>query len=170
MINEIVCYDGIKFYQTKQGYLLGNYMKKPIRLHIYQWLKNKGEIPKGYQIHHKDEDKTNNDISNLEIKTQHDHLSYHGKKEIKDLDHLAKIRPLSVEWHKSEDGREWHKQQWIKSIGKHVTEYVTKICEVCGKEYQVNVLCAYKSKYCNSNCKATALRRRRKASGESKSN
>lgn len=35
--------------------------------HRYIWIKNYGEIPSGYEIHHKDENKSNNDISNLEL-------------------------------------------------------------------------------------------------------
>jgi hypothetical protein len=35
------------------------------------------EIPPGYLVHHKDEDKTNNDLSNLEVISRRDHQRHH---------------------------------------------------------------------------------------------
>ncbi len=39
-----------------------------------------GEIPDGYDVHHKDGDRSNNDIGNLEIYTK----SEHGKVDMED--------------------------------------------------------------------------------------
>ena len=49
------------------------------REHRVVWKRAHGPIPKGYDVHHKDEDKTNNDLTNLELlpKTEHGHL--HGQ-------------------------------------------------------------------------------------------
>ena len=38
-----------------------------------------GEIPKGYVVHHKDEDKSNNDFDNLQVMTDADHRRLHIK-------------------------------------------------------------------------------------------
>jgi hypothetical protein len=47
-------------------------------LHRYVWEKYNGEIPEGYVIHHKDRNKRNYDISNLELKKVSDHHRDHA--------------------------------------------------------------------------------------------
>lgn len=49
------------------------------RLHVYVWEYYNGNIPRGYQIHHKDGNKGNNDIINLDCLSEHEHLSHHSK-------------------------------------------------------------------------------------------
>lgn len=50
-------------------------------LHRAVWEFYNGKIPKGYHIHHKDENKKNNQIENLECLTKHDHNSLHKKEQ-----------------------------------------------------------------------------------------
>ncbi len=56
-------------YLTEKGYIrIWDTSQKRYRMeHDVVWEKHFGNIPKGMQIHHKDGDKTNNDISNLEL-------------------------------------------------------------------------------------------------------
>lgn len=62
-----------------KGYvrIWSNNKKTYIKKHRYIWEKYKGEIPKGYVIHHKDGNKKNNTINNLEClgKIKHDKLN-----------------------------------------------------------------------------------------------
>lgn len=55
--------------------LTGNYYKRHITifLHRYVWEKNNGPIPPGYHIHHKDGNKLNSEISNLECLSASNH-------------------------------------------------------------------------------------------------
>lgn len=46
-------------------------------IHRLQWVKYHGEIPDGYVVHHKDENKLNWDITNLELITRSEHLKRH---------------------------------------------------------------------------------------------
>lgn len=48
--------------------------------HQYIWClyNNRTEVPKGYVIHHKDHDKLNNSIDNLECLTRSQHMTYHA--------------------------------------------------------------------------------------------
>ena len=66
--------------RTKKGYI--RYAKDDdgrLRFeHSIVWEKNYGKIPLGMQIHHKDFDKTNNDISNLQLVTPLEHKRYHS--------------------------------------------------------------------------------------------
>lgn len=53
-----------------------------------------GPIPKGYHIHHKDGNKLNNDLSNLEILTASEHIRLH-KKGVKQKPETAIKRSIS---------------------------------------------------------------------------
>lgn len=70
-----VMYDGKKWTISKTTgyYRLTNSRKKHISLHRYVYEKEKGAIPDGYDIHHLDEDKTNNCINNLECLPKSEH-------------------------------------------------------------------------------------------------
>ena len=63
--------------------------------------------------------------------------------------HLEEIRPLTKEWHKSKEGREWHKKHYPNSLGK--IEYKKYKCLVCGKEFKSKTTFA---KFCSNNCKS----------------
>lgn len=51
--------------------------KRTIRLHREVWLMEFGPIPPGFEVHHIDEDKTNNDPSNLECLEKGRHSARH---------------------------------------------------------------------------------------------
>ena len=158
--------DDVKFYETKQGYLLGQFNKKPKRMHIFVWEKYNGKVPNGYYVHHIDGNKNNNSIENLILMTPHEHNLHHLEVEPKRVEQskanieLARIE--AIRWHKSVDGRKWHKEQWQNTIGNKLEKTVEKQCEVCGNTYFVNPMCANRARFCGNNCKARALRSRRK--------
>ena len=66
--------------KTKKGYF--RYAKDDsgkLRFeHSIIWEKANGKIPLGMQIHHKDFDKTNNNIENLQLVTPLEHKRYHS--------------------------------------------------------------------------------------------
>ena len=156
--------DGYKFRRdSKSGYYLSS--KKigvsRLRLHVYVWIKHNGDIPKGHQIHHKDENKDNNEIDNLDCMTKKAHLEWHGRNASDELkekwrDNLNKIRSKASEWHRSEEGRAWHREQAKKTISKENYTYVSKNCELCGKEY---ITPREWSKFCSPNCQTKARKR-----------
>lgn len=160
--------DGYKFKRDKKtGYFLSSSRigEKRKRLHIYVWEKENGIIPIGYEIHHKDHDKSNNEISNLELLTKAEHKQRH-KDEITDeqkriwTENLEKhARPQAIIWHGSENGRKWHKQHYEQMKNKlhSPTEY---ICTECGTKFISEKLYGIKeNRFCSSNCKS-AFRRK----------
>jgi len=160
----MIFYDDIKFYPTKQGYYLGQVNNQPKRLHIYIWEKHYGKIPRGFHIHHLDRDKSNNNINNLIILPRHEHLSFHSSLEenIEKARKSIKIARIKAsEWHRSKEGKKWHKKHWNNYMKEKFEDKVEKKCEVCGSAFYAVKMFAYRSKYCCDNCKATALRRRR---------
>lgn len=72
-------YDGKKFTLTNNGYYRLTTNER-IYLHRYIWEKEVGKIPKGWDIHHKDEDKSHNELSNFECLPKSDHTRKHGFK------------------------------------------------------------------------------------------
>lgn len=71
-------YDGRKVYYDKKGYAIVWVNGKNKKVHILEWEKYNGTKPKGLQVHHKDHDKANWDISNLQLLSQSDHLRIHA--------------------------------------------------------------------------------------------
>ena len=51
-------------------------VKKHMRVHRLVYMAHVGAIPEGMQINHKDEDKTNNCIDNLELMTNKENCNY----------------------------------------------------------------------------------------------
>jgi hypothetical protein len=65
---------------TKKGYIRSNKDEHgKLRFeHCLVWERHYGKIPAGMQIHHKDFDKTNNDINNLQLVTPLEHKRLHS--------------------------------------------------------------------------------------------
>lgn len=158
-------YDGIRFYEDKKGYWIGQVWDeagKPhrVRLHVYVWEKFNGPVPEGYDIHHIDHDPSNNEIENLIALPESEHHRLHMAK--RNTAELTKILetyavPKAVEWHKSDEGKAWHREQYQKSLAPHLDERITLACQWCGKEYQVSPLMRSHSRFCSNKCK-TAFR------------
>lgn len=69
------------------------------------------------------------------------------------------VRPKAIEWHKSAEGREWHKKQYEVSLGKikYEAKPKTLICLNCGKEYITTTF--GDTKFCSNNCKSAYRRK-----------
>lgn len=150
-------FNGYKFTKDKKTgyYLSGNINGKRYRLHRYVWQYYNGTIPKGYDIHHKDHNKDNNNIDNLELLTKKEHIEIHKtldeKTKQKYRENLNKnARPEAIKWHKSKEGKEWHKKQFSVSLGNR--EEKEFICENCGKHYFKKDNGS--NRFCSSNCKS----------------
>ena len=120
MAEKYQYFNGFKFTRDEHtGYYLCT-QKPRKRLHKYVWEFYNGEIPKGYDIHHIDGDKSNNAISNLQLIESHAHQIEHGKRltdeqrEWRRQNLAISARPKASEWHKSEKGSEWHKEHYAK--------------------------------------------------------
>lgn|SRR5574343_37867 len=161
---------------SKQVYFQGERFNKNIRtnyyqhsatgefLHRYVYKFYKGEIPENYHIHHKDHNKLNNDITNLVCISPTEHSKHHGKyiseatrKKLKA--NLDNIRPLTVVWHQSEEGRKWHKEHWFKSLLPSIEQKIDNECRYCKKIYSLQKGKVNKGKFCSNACKS-AFRRK----------
>lgn len=158
-------FNGMKFTRDKKTnyYLSASYYKdgKRVRLHRYVWECFRGIIPDGYDIHHKDHNKFNNEIDNLELLSKEEHQKRHSQelseetreRYRKNLNENA--RPKAIEWHKSKQGSEWHKEQYKISLGNlKPTKF---ICDNCGKEFEA--INHGKNRFCSNNCKSQYRRK-----------
>lgn len=126
-------------------------------LHQAIWEHHNGELPKGYHIHHIDHDALNNDLSNLKLMSAEEHLKYHASLRDKEVlrENMHKAMLKAKEWHKSEEGREWHRKHYEKMKDKFHIE-VELICLHCGVKYKTT---KKDSKFCSNKCKS-AFRRK----------
>jgi hypothetical protein len=149
-------YNGKKFYQDKKtGYWISTACPK-IRAHVWVWKSNHGDIEKGLHIHHKDGDKSNNLIENLECITVKEHFSKHRceERDALNLIHVENIRPLTKEWHASEEGLEWHKKHGIKTWEERNSFTIT--CKKCGKIAETKT---FHQDFCSNACKSSWRRK-----------
>lgn len=161
--SNLAIFNNYKFRKdNKTGYWLCSTLHK--RLHIYVYEYYKGKIPKGYEVHHKDHNKDNNNIDNLCLLSKKEHSNLHSKELTEDLrkyyrdNMLNNAIPKAIEWHKSEEGKKWHKQHYLqmKDKLKKVSKYV---CINCGAEFEsINK----KSKFCSNKCKSSYRRKNNK--------
>ena len=126
------------------------------RMHIVVWEFNYGPIPEGYHVHHKDENKGNNDISNLQLMIRSEHLRVHCTEEKieKYRKIVDQIRPLTKAWHASEEGRKWHREHGKEGWANR--KPFPMICTNCGKEYFTKT---FHQIFCSPNCKSSWRRK-----------
>lgn len=148
-------FDGIKFTRDDEtGYYLNSTIRK--RLHRYVWKYHNGEIPEGYHIHHKDLDKSNNNINNLELVESNKHQIIHGRERfLRDKEWFKRFnkkgRKAAKKWHKSKEGRKWHKEHYEKVKNELRQEEEFECC-VCGKNYKA--VSNGNNKFCSNKCKS----------------
>ncbi len=115
------------------------------RLHRIVWESQFGPIAKGFDIHHKDGNKLNNTIENLECISHTEHLSIHMKANKKLHD-----------WHKTDEGRKFLGNK-SKELWKNRPTHSLK-CENCGIDFQAKQI--DRAKYCDNKCEQAARRER----------
>jgi len=145
--NPSKVYFGKTFYKQTNGYWVSRTKTHTYLAHRWVWENHKGEIPSNMDIHHKDADKNNNEIENLEMLSRSDHRKEHwNDKNLRKIceKQLNKARP--IEWLKSEEGKkavsEKGKQIW-KDRKTHII-----ICEYCKSEKEFKRWARFCSKKC----------------------
>lgn len=124
-------FDGVSYYRC--GYY---FQRKGKRLHRAVWEYHNGAIPSGYEVHHADGDRANNDIENLRLLTEAEHGRLHmstPERKEKSRDSIAKASERAKAWHSTPEGAKFHsehaKQYW-ENAGENAY-----ICAYCGKEF-----------------------------------
>lgn len=154
MENKIVL-DGISFVASGRDYFYN--AQRRMYLHRYLWEKAFGKIPEGYEIHHKDWNKRNNDLDNLEMLTVSEHRERHNnemtderRQQLRE-NMLKNALPAAIEWHGSEQGIEWHKEHYERYKHKFHTT-VDKRCIQCDTPFTAGS--NGRNKFCSNKCKS----------------
>src|SRR3990167_454064 len=125
-------------------------------MHRDVWEFHNGPLPEKYEVHHSDHNPDNNDILNLVALPKPIHASYHGRLNTRvPREAIAK----APEWHRSPEGREWHRKHGRAIYATR--KLVQFVCQQCGKQFESRA--RGNVRFCHPNCKASALRARRKA-------
>ena len=154
--------DTIQEFAGERFYLCGLYFqRKGKRLHREVWKYHRGEIPKGFHVHHKDGDRSNNQIENLLLVEKSEHLSMHMTPEEKERSRKSIYKAIQAApaWHKSEEGRKWHSMRG--KLNRIVAKPRVYHCSFCEKEF--STIYHYgegRNHFCSNNCKAAYRRRR----------
>jgi hypothetical protein len=171
---EVVRFNGRTYrrYPDSSNYTHRRYFSRTgALLHRDVWEFYNGPIPKGWHVHHKDGDPSNNDISNLECLPPHEHAAEHSDarrdygRSAKQLEHLARVRNLAAQWHGSEEGLAWHREHAKESLARAraargPAPVRTCTCVQCGRAFEAR---SEKAKYCSDECAAARHNQARRA-------
>ena len=142
-------FEGLRYYKCG-----GYFQRNGARLHRVVWERSNGmPPPPGYDVHHRDENKSNNSPGNLELISRSEHRSLHSKAEAAAGAYDANIaaaRESAKAWHSSEVGRAWHSQHAARTIAKQRDPRQFS-CVCCGALFEGRA--ARDSKYCSGYCR-----------------
>jgi hypothetical protein len=157
-------FNGHRYYRKPNGYYKADFKDGGSYLHRDVWEHHHGPIPGGHHIHHRDHNKAHCELGNLELLASGDHARLHFREHIEagtidcSPERMAAIRPLASEWHRSEEGRIWHREHAKRMAASRAVE--NHACAYCGQGYAVK-RGARKRGFCSMSCQGMA----RKASG-----
>ena len=113
-----------KVWILSDGYYI---ISKKIYLHRYIWEQHNGKIPEGYLVHHKDGNKTNNSLDNLELLERPDHqrlhvlanpISHNGKGKKLSVETKLKMKAAKELYYKSHKGTMYGKKHSVETKRK----------------------------------------------------
>jgi endogenous inhibitor of DNA gyrase (YacG/DUF329 family) len=117
------------------------------KLHRDVWQAAFGPVPRGCHIHHRDGNPDNNCLANLECVPASEHLS----------------RTWAAEWHKSDEGRLWHRRHAKRSKSWTKWKREPRECPSCGKTFNALIRKSGNAQiYCGQTCKVAAYRDRQR--------
>lgn len=142
-------YKGRKFLRSgRWGYYESTWQDDRRKMHVVVWEDHFGPKPEDHDIHHKDRDRANNSIDNLQLVSKEEHRKIHAYA-------LERAREASKVWHASDEGRAWHRKHAAEThFGK--CDPMEFTCDYCGEKFKSPKA---GSRFC-SNYHKTAWRRR----------
>lgn len=164
-------FNGVTYNRNGGGYFVHN--GQP--LHRDVWEYHFGKIPKGYDIHHRDENKANNDISNLQMLTRKEHRQLHTRLNADKpktpktfvcqqcgatFQSTANVAHYCPDCHKEREREKRRANYAAKRAAKRVVKPFRprrfRTCVICGKPFEVkqnpNLANAHVRKTCSKEC------------------
>ena len=137
---------GFKFYKN-----VGKSFCCTISLHRFVWQYFNGEIPDGYDAHHRDFNHNNNDIANLELVTKDEHKQIHAAVKSKRKPEKKSTFTCAVcsrEYTSANRGNNTYCSAKCKKVAERVRAVEIRTCEVCGKEFKTSD----DARFCSRKC------------------
>ena len=140
---------GLKFYKN-----IGKNFCCTISIHRFVWQYFNGEIPEGYDVHHRDFNHDNNDIANLELVTKDKHKKIHTEQK---FTRKPKSKFTCVVCGRKCDIIDAVNDKFCSEKCAQSFQPEIRTCAFCGKEF----IPSNKTKiYCSANCNKNASRER----------
>lgn len=139
-MSEIKFFNGVKFELANNDRYYRQVGNFKMTMHRYVWEFYNGKIPKGYEIHHKDFNRLNNDISNLQLVTASEHDILHENNLSEEQKNWRRnnmntvVHEAAKKWHQSEEGSAWHTKH-IQEQHQNGSFKKELICTNCGKSF-----------------------------------
>lgn len=132
-------------------------------LHRAVWRFHYGDIPDDHDIHHKDGNWDNNDISNLECLSEKEHFQQHRDRMYRTPEQMRPTREGLARWFEEVRGTEEYREQCRRriDIARSKAKPVNYLCEVCGACFTVTRLGGKKAKFCSRLCKSRGAEARK---------
>lgn len=153
-----VFFNGRKYSKQKSGYYQSTTTPRQ-SLHVAVWEFHFGKVPEGFHIHHRDENKDNNSISNLQLLRRSKHTIIHhvGKKYVVRKKPYYKNQSVCIQCGKSfssvKKNRKYCsdkcKHAWLSAHGRFNDREI-RICERCGKEFETSKY--DETRFCSLRC------------------
>ena len=135
MARTTVLLHGVVFTRNKNGYYTA-----VMSAHRFVWMLAHGEIPEGHHIHHRNHDRSDNQLSNLECISSTDHARHHYHKR-------TGLRASQLRWCQSDEGRKTLSENMRKLRADAVERTFT--CRHCGDSFKTK---HPQQRFCSKKC------------------
>lgn len=145
--------------KTDNGYWFNNHNKTGGILYLHrEKIKQEygltDEQMKGYEVHHIDGNKDNNDILNLKLLTSEEHQKIHNTRSNEAHRHVCKKCGRTY-WSSVSKSRDiCDRCDPSLATGGSAMIKIKKICKYCGTEYETKGVNRNRSKFCSNKCKS----------------
>ena len=150
--NTVKC-SGLKFSRNKTKRFVCT-----VSIYRFIWTYFNGEIPDGYEIHHRDFNHDNNNISNLQLLPKAEHRRLHNpcKEENDSKKNSKHYCAVCGKEFGHRRGQYVYCSAKCRRTAEKIRATKTKVCEVCGKEFST----ISDARFCSQKCIGKFYKRR----------